>query len=204
MKRLAVLFSLAALALAASAHAAPATFSIDPVHSQVGFGIRHFFSRVQGSFTDFAGTVSFDDKSFPTSTVECTIQAKSINTSNDRRDADLRGPNFFDVEKNPTLAFKSTSVTEPKDGKFQVKGDLTLHGVTKPVTLDCEFLGAGDTGMGGHSMGFRAGFEATTAINRKDFGMVWNRTLDQGGTMLGDDVTINLHIEAVRQQPAAK
>jgi len=202
MKRFVVLSTLAALTLAASAQAAPAPFSFDGAHTQVGFSIRHFFTKVPGQFTDFAGTLNFDEKSFAGSSVEFTIQAKSISTANDRRDNHLRSADFFDVEKFPTLTFKSTKVTEPKDGKFQVMGDLTIHGVTKPVTLDCEFLGSGDTVIGGHSMGYRAGFEATTTINRKDYGLLWNKTLDQGGTMLGDDVTITLHVEAVREQPA--
>jgi polyisoprenoid-binding protein YceI len=196
--------ALVALALATSvAMAAPESFKIDPNHTSVGFSIRHFFSKVQGRFKEFEGTVQLDTKNVPASSVEVTIQAASITTENDRRDADLRSPNFFEVDKNPTLTFKSTKVTldagktalAPGD-HFKIDGDLSMHGVTKPVTLDATFLGAGAVGIGGSAMGTRAGFEATTTINRQDWGLNWNKTLDQGGTLLGDEVTISLNVEA--------
>jgi polyisoprenoid-binding protein YceI len=199
MKRLALTMTLAALAVASVVFAEPAKFSFDPAHSEVGFTIRHLFSKVPGRFTEFDGALMFDEKNIPASSVTFTIQAKSINTGNDRRDNHLRSADFFDVEKFPTLTFTSSKVSGVKDGKFTVAGDLTMHGITKPVTLECEFLGAGDLGM----MGYRAGFDARTVVDRKEFGILWNKTLDQGGTMLGDDVAIVIHAETVKQAAAA-
>jgi polyisoprenoid-binding protein YceI len=204
MKRLVLVAAALSTMVASAAVAAPAKYKFDTVHTRVEFRVRHIFSKVPGRFNEFDGTLMFDEKSFPGSSVEFTIQAKSIDTNQERRDNDLRSANFFDVEKFPTLSFKSTKVTAPVDGKFKVEGELTMHGVTKPVTLQAEFLGAGPVAMGGRSLGHRAGFEATTTIDRKDYGIVWNQTLDQGGTLLGDDVAIELHVEAVREEPAAK
>ncbi len=196
MKRLTVMLSLAALTLATAAFAAPVKYTFDAVHSEVGFTVRHLFSKVPGRFTEYDGAIQFDEKNLPASSVEFTIQAKSITTGNERRDGHLRSPDFFDVEKLPTITFKSTKVSALKGQKFTVMGDLTMKGVTRPVTLECEFLGAGDLGP----MGYKAGFDATTTINRKDFGIVWNKTLDQGSTVLGDDVAITIHVEAQREQ----
>lgn len=194
--------ALAALALATPLAAAPLPFKIDPAHSQVSFTIRHFFSRVPGRFNDFAGTIQLDEKDLSRSSVEATIQAASIFTNNDHRDKDLKSPNFFSVDSFPTLVFKSTKVTPGDGGKLTIDGNLTIHGVTKPVSLQGSFLGAGPVNIeGGYNAGYRAGFEATTTINRKDFGIVWNKTLDQGGTMLGDDVAITIGVEAVRTEP---
>jgi len=194
--------ALAALALATPLAAAPLPFKIDPAHSQVSFTIRHFFSRVPGRFNDFAGTIQLDEKDLSRSSVEATIQAASIFTNNDHRDKDLKSPNFFSVDSFPTLIFKSTKVTPGDGGKLTIDGNLTIHGVTKPVSLQGSFLGAGPVNIeGGYNAGYRAGFEATTTINRKDFGIVWNKTLDQGGTMLGDDVAITIGVEAVRTEP---
>lgn len=215
MKKLIRPFAIAAAALtvASAALAAPETLKIDPVHSIAGFQIRHFFAKVAGRFKDLDGTVQFDAANPTASSVDVTIQAASITTENDRRDADLRSSNFFEVEKFPTLTFKSKKVVLPAGktalaagDKFQVVGDLTIKSVTKSVTLDATFNGSGPVGIGGNAMGTIAGFEATTVIDRKDYGIVWNRTLDQGGTMLGDDVTINLQVEAktARPAPAAK
>ncbi len=199
MKRLTVLISIAAMALATAAFAAPAKFTFDPPHTEVGFSIRHIFSKIPGKFTDFGGTLLYDNKAITASSVEFTIQSKSINTGNERRDGHLRSADFFDVEKFPTLTFKSTKVSAIQDGKFQVTGDFTMHGVTKPLTLDCELLGEGDASVGGRAMGYRAGFDAKTTLNRKDYGIVYNTVLDAGGTMLGDDVAIEIHVEAVRE-----
>ncbi len=204
MRRLTVLSATAALALCALASpsaAAPQSFSIDPVHSQVGFTVRHFFSRVPGHFREFSGSILLDEKNLPGSSVEATIKTASIFTDNERRDGHLRGQDFFWADSFPTLTFKSTNVTPGPNGRFSIAGSLTMRGVTKPVVLDAGFLGAGDVGVGGHSMGYRASFEASTTVNRKDYGIVWNKVLDQGGTMLGDDVTITISIEAVRSEP---
>jgi polyisoprenoid-binding protein YceI len=190
-----------AVALAvASASAAPVAYKIDPSHSEVGFKIRHFFSKVPGRFNDVAGTVSLDDKNLAASSVDVTIQTASINTNNERRDNHLRSDDFFSAEKFPTITFKSTKVIPGEDKKFKVEGDLTMRGVTKPVTLDAELVGVGAIGMGGNVVGTRAGFDASTTVNRKDWGILWNKTLDNGGTMLDDMVTIDLNVEAVKDE----
>ena len=188
------------LATATAASAAPATWTIDPNHSEVGFSIRHMFSKVPGNFGKFQGAIVYDAQIPENSSVKVDIDASSINTRNEKRDNHLRSEDFFDVAKFPTLTFVSTNVAAAGDNKLKVDGNLTMHGVTKPVTLFVTFLGAGPT-MNGEQ---RSGFEAITTLNRKDFGIVWNKTLDQGGTMLGDDVDIHLSVEGVIRpdQPA--
>lgn len=182
-----------ALLFAAPVLAAPQSYDIDPVHSRVEFTIRHMFSKVTGSFTKFKGTVQYDPAAPANSSVNAEIDASTIDTNNDYRDKDLRSPNFFDVAKYPTVTFVSSKITPGAEGKLKVEGTLTLHGVSKPVVLDAAFLGSGP-GLDGVP---RAGFEAGTKVDRKDYGIVWNKALDQGGTLLGDDVQINLEIEAV-------
>jgi len=197
MKRMLSLAAIALVSFSSFALAAPVPYKIDPSHSEVSFRVRHFFSKTPGKFTDYAGKVLYDDKNLAASSVDVTIQAASINTNHEKRDADLRSANFFEVEKYPTLTFKSTKVVPGTDNTFKMEGDLTMHGVTEPVVLDATFLGAAPVAIGGRDMGTRAGFEATTTINRKDFGIIWNRNLDQGGTLLGDDVQITLAVELV-------
>ncbi|HET9941241.1 MAG TPA: YceI family protein [Candidatus Eisenbacteria bacterium] len=188
------------LAFASAASAAPATWSIDPSHSQVGFSIRHFFSKVPGTFSKFTGSVVYDPQKPENSSVKADIDPASIDTKNEKRDNHLRSEDFFDVVKFPALTFVSTKVTADGENKLKVDGNLTMHGVTKLVTLEVTFLGAGPSRQGEQ----RSGFEATTSINRKDFGILWNKTLDQGGTMLGDDVDIKINVEGVIRpdQPA--
>ncbi|HTR96758.1 MAG TPA: YceI family protein [Candidatus Acidoferrales bacterium] len=195
LTRLAALTPLALVALAASASAAPVKYTVDKDHTEVGFVVRHVFSQVHGRFNDFQGTIVFDDQNPANISVDATAEAKSVWTNNDHRDAHLRTADFFAVDSFPTLSFKSTKVTPDGKGKYKVAGNLTLRGVTKPVVFDAEFLGAGDFGIGGHSMGNKAGFTATTVINRKDYGINWNKMLDNGGWMLDDNVTIELNIE---------
>ena len=192
-----LLFS--ALVLAAPTQAAPQTFEIDPVHSRVEFTIRHMFSKVTGNFGKFQGTINYAAAAPAASSVKAEIDASSIDTNNDRRDGHLRSPDFFDAAKYPTITFTSTKVSSGAEGKLKVEGTLTMHGITKPVVLDAAFLGSGP-GLDGVT---RAGFEATTKVDRKDYGIVWNKALDQGGTLLGDDVQINLEIEALIPQPDA-
>lgn len=184
--------------MAATAQAAPTTWTIDPNHSNVTFTIRHFFSKVTGSFTSFSGAVVYDPANPAASSAKAEIQAASINTANERRDGHLKSEDFFDVAKYPALTFESTKVTAGEGGKVKIEGNLTMHGVTKPVTLQGEFLGAGPA-MGGQ----RAGFEATGTIDRKEFGIVWNKVVDQGA-MLGDDVQIRIAIEGTNEPPGAK
>jgi polyisoprenoid-binding protein YceI len=175
-------------------------FNVDPTHSSVGFQIHHLVGKVNGNFTDFSGDFTFDEKKPTASTVEFTAKATSINTQNDKRDKHLRSSDFFDVEKFPTLSFKSTKVTPAGKNKYKLAGDLTIHGVTKPATFVLEFGGIVKDPWNN----IRAGFTATTKLNRKDFGLVWNKTLDTGGFMLGDDVDVTLQIEAIEKAaPAA-
>lgn len=201
--RFAALSALALVLTTGIASAAPKTFTIDRSHSEVGFNVRHFFSKVHGRFENYSGTIVYDEANLVASTVEVTIADTSINTQTERRDNHLRSEDFFWTEKYPTLTFKSTKVVPGKDKThFNVLGDLTMRGVTKPVTLATEFLGSGDVSVGGSSMGTRAGFIATTTVNRKDYGINWNKVLDNGGAMLGEDVEIVLNIEAVEKVAA--
>jgi polyisoprenoid-binding protein YceI len=203
MRRSIVAVALAlSLALASAVQAAPSTWTIDPNHSQVGFSIRHFFSKVPGNFTKFSGAIVYDAEKPAASSVKAEIEASSINTNNEKRDNHLRSEDFFFVEKYPTITFESTKVTKVGEGKLLVEGNLTMRGVTKPTSLDVTFLGAGPA-LGGDQ---RAGFEASTKVNRKDFNILWNKALDHGGTMLGDDVEITIAIEGVLRsaEPPAK
>lgn len=202
MKRPITLAALVLAVASSSALAAPLSYKIDTAHSEVSFRVRHFFSKTPGKFTDYSGTVQYDDKNLAASSVDVTIQAASINTNHEKRDADLKSANFFEVEKYPTLTFKSTKIVPGAENKFKIEGNLTIRDVTKPVVLDAEFLGAAPVAIGGRDLGTRAGFAATTTINRKDYGIIWNRNLDQGGTLLGDDVEITLAMELMPDKPA--
>jgi len=186
----------ASLALAGTAHAT--SWLIDPVHSTVGFSVRHFFAMVPGNFDKFSGSIEYDPANPTAASVKVDIDPASINTKAEKRDNHLRSADFFDVATFPAMSFQSTKVTKGEGNALSVEGNLTMHGVTKPVTLAVTFLGAGPA-MGGQ----RAGFQATTKINRKDFGINWNKTVDNG-MMLGDDVDINIGIEAYTPPPAEK
>lgn len=176
------------LALAAApALAAPEVYSIDAMHSQVGFTVRHFVSRVAGHFGAFTGEITIDKENPAASKVTAEIETKSIDTGGGKRDDHLRSADFFDAEKFPKMTFVSKSVTSTTKDKTTVLGDLTMHGVTKPVSLEVSWLGFS---------GPKAGFEARTTINRKDFGIIWNKALDAGALMLGEDVEITLLVEA--------
>lgn len=179
------------LPLAASAEA----WKVDAKHSGVSFEVRHFFSNTPGRFTDFSGDIHYDAKNPAASTVEFTVQATSINTDSADRDGHLRSPDFFDVAKFPVLTFKSTSVTAKDANTLAVTGDFTLKGITKRMTIDVKVLGSMELG-GGKA---KAGFETQFEINRQDFGVTWNKTLDQGGTVLGDTVKIRIQVEADRK-----
>jgi polyisoprenoid-binding protein YceI len=166
-------------------------WQIDPVHSSVNFRVTHLvISKVNGKFNDFSGTVNFDGKDVSNGTVEVTVKTASIDTGVDRRDAHLKSADFFDVEKYPEMTFKSKKVVKGEGQKFQLIGDLTIHGVTKEVTFDCEFFGAADM-MGTQ----KAGFSATTRINRQDYGVSWSKTLDSGGLVASNDVDITIDVE---------
>jgi polyisoprenoid-binding protein YceI len=172
---------------------APSTWKIDPTHSELSFTIRHMVSKVRGQFTAWSGTIVADPAEWSTASVEVVAQTSTIDTNNERRDADLRSTNFFDAETNPTVTFKSTKVTRFAGDSVTVAGNLTMHGITRPVVLRGHFNGM--TGAPGKR---RAGFEAETTVNRKDFNMTWNRIVE-GSSMVGDDVRIEIDIAAVEQ-----
>ncbi len=169
------------------------TLKIDPDHSSVTFRVRHLFTKVQGRFQKFDGTVAFDEKNPAGSKVSATIQAASVDTNVEARDKDLRSKRFFDVERYPTLTFASAGVSDVASNRGKVKGTLTMHGVSKDVVLDTEYLGKGKDPWGNT----RYGFHAETRINRKDFGMAWNEVVEAGGVLVGDEVEIVLDVEAV-------
>jgi polyisoprenoid-binding protein YceI len=191
MKKLIILTCLSALLIAQSALAAD-TYAIDKAHSSIGFQVRHLFSNVPGKFDDFTGTIQFDEANPEQSSVEVNIKTASINTGVKMRDEDLRSPNFFDAAKFPEISFKSKSVKKTGDNMFDVAGDLTMHGVTKEVVLKAELIGKG-AGMKPGSI--LTGWDATTAIKRSEFGLAWNKVIE-GTQVVGDDVKIELHVEA--------
>jgi len=176
------------------------TFTFDKAHSLVGFRIRHLVSKVEGRFKGFDGTIWIDRQNPPASRVELTIQAASIDTSNEGRDKDLRSDNFFDVAKYPTITFKSTKIEPKGKDSYEVTGEFSMHGVTKTITVPVKHGGflkiKGRTGMGE-----KTGFEINFPLNRKEFGIVWNQPLDSGGFMLSDDVDINVQVEANKVVP---
>ena len=182
------------VALQAAPQSEPVTWQIDPNHSEITFRVRHLVSRVPGTFTSWGGTIFADPADLGSGRVEVTIDAASITTRNERRDADLRSPNFFAVDSFPKITFKSTGV-DARGTSLTVAGDLTMRGVTKPVTLTGDFGGV--TGSP-EPRRQRIGFSASTTINRLDFGVSWNRAVEGGGVLLGNDVEITINIEAIR------
>jgi polyisoprenoid-binding protein YceI len=193
-------FAVAALASLAALPLSAETFSIDPAHSEVGFTIRHLVSNVRGRFNEFSGKVSLDPKNLAASSVDFHIKATSIDTSVPDRDKHLRSADFFDVEKFPEISFKSESIKATGKDKYDVTGTLTIHGVGKKVTLPVSYLGQVKDPWGGT----RAGFETLTTLNRKDYGIVWNKALDNGGVMLGEDVKVDINLETKADTPAAE
>jgi polyisoprenoid-binding protein YceI len=187
-----LLTSLAALLFAHTARAD--IYVIDKAHSSVGFQVRHLFSKVPGKFTDFSGRISFDEAKPEQAAVDVSIKAASVNTSNEARDKDLRSDHFFDVEKFPEITFKSKSVKLTGPNTAEVTGDLTMHGVTKEVALKAELLGKG-AGMQGKVV---SGWDATATLKRTEFGLTWNQVIE-GTQVVGDDVQIELHLEADKQ-----
>ncbi|MCA9756178.1 MAG: polyisoprenoid-binding protein [Candidatus Eisenbacteria bacterium] len=185
--------ALAAVALALPSLASAATWNIDGSHSSVDFKIRHFFTKVPGKFNTVTGEIQFDPAAVEKGSVMVTIPVESVDTNNEKRDGHLKSPDFFDAANHPEITFKSTKFHKEGD-TIKVDGLLNMRGVEKPVTLDVEFLGAGPDAWGGT----RAGFEATTKLNRKDWNIEWNTVLDNGGTVLGDEVEISLAIEAIQ------
>jgi len=187
----------AALLLMVPAFALASTWNIDPEHSAVEFKVRHLMvSNVKGVFGKVAGVVTVDDKDFAKSSVSATIDTASIDTGVAKRDAHLKSADFLEVDKYPTMTFVSTEIVKGSSaGRFKLIGDLTLHGVTRKVALDVE----GPSPQVKDPMGnVRSGASATTRINRKDFGLTWNKMLEAGGVAVGDEVSISIEVELIK------
>ena len=190
-----ILTAVALLVSAASIASAADAFTVDSRHSEAMFRVRHFMSKVSGKFADVSGVVNIDKANPAASSVNVTIKTTTIDTGVADRDKHLRSADFFDTDKFPEITFKSTKIapTSRKD-VFDVTGDFTMHGITKQVTLPVEVLG-----WQTNPQGERVGFSLNTTVNRKDYGVIWNRALDNGGFMLGDDVEVNVAVEAVKR-----
>jgi polyisoprenoid-binding protein YceI len=191
MKNLSKTVALAALLLgiATAASAAVETYAIDPVHSSVGFSVRHFFTKVPGSFTQFSGTITVDRDNLENSSVAVTIDVGSVSTANEKRDNHLKSPDFFDAAKFGTITFKSTDWKKTGESSYDVTGDLTIHGVTKSVVLKVNSLGFGPGMMGAQL----SGWDASVTLNRNDFGVNGPAMF---GTALGSDVAVSITVEA--------
>lgn len=178
----------------------PEVFRIDPAHSAVAFKIRHLVTLVGGAFTEFSGTVTIPDRGKPAlASVSFAAKVSSINTANSQRDDHLKGPDFFDAAKFPDISFESTSVEQRDAGSFLVRGKFTMHGVTKEIALPVEFAGFVKDPWGGE----RAGLSVQMTLNRKDYGISWNKALDSGGFVLGDEVKISIDMELVKEKAAS-
>ncbi len=177
-----------------------ATYQIDPAHSSIQFSVRHLMiSNVRGTFTGVKGTVVYDSDNPAASTIEAEIDASTVNTLEANRDAHLKTAEFLDIEKYPTMKFQSTKVETDGDG-LKVTGNLTLHGVTKPVVLNVEEVAPEAKDPWGNT---RVGAAAKTKLKRSDFGLTWNAALETGGVMLGDDLKLDFEVELVKSQTAA-
>jgi polyisoprenoid-binding protein YceI len=175
----------------------PGTYEIDPKHTSVEFVARHLMiTKVRGRLDDVSGTILIAEVP-EESSVEVSIGAKSVHTGEEQRDQHLRGAEFFDVDEHPTWTFKSTAVEHVRDNAWKVAGDLTIRGTTRPVVLDTEFDGAGPTPWGPSALAF----SAVTEIDREDWGLTWNVTLETGGVIVGRKVRIELNVEALSRQP---
>jgi polyisoprenoid-binding protein YceI len=172
------------------------TWTIDPVHSVAEFKVKHMMiSNVKGQFTSLQGALTLDETDVTRSRIEATIDATSIHTRDPQRDAHLKSPDFFDVERFPTLTFASKSIARDANGELALTGELTMHGVTRPVTFTVDGPSAAHKDPWGN---VKIGASATTVIHRKDFGLTWNAALETGGLLVGDDVTITLDIQFVK------
>ena len=191
---------IAALALSATAaSAATQTFVADKGHSEASFKVRHLLSKVPGRFNDFDGRILLDPAKLESSSVEFRIRASSVDTDVPDRDKHLRSADFFDVANHPEIVFKSESIRRAEKDRYDVTGTLTIRGVEKRITLPVTYYGQTRDPWGNE----RAGFSAAVTLNRKDFGMVWNKALDQGGFVLGDEVWVTIEIEAIKEKAAS-
>lgn len=177
-----------------------ATWTFDPTHANADFSVRHMMiTTVRGGFKEVSGTLEFDPENPGLSSVEATINTNSIWTGVADRDGHLRSPDFLDVENHPTITFKSTNVNTKSDTEAEVTGDLTIRGVTKPVTMQVQLLGRTKNPFTGVET---VGFTGTTKINREDFGLTWNQALETGGVLVGKEINITLDVEVVpAEQP---
>ena len=177
------------------AASAATTYTIDPAHSDVSFKIRHLIATVPGRFAEFDGTIIADWQKLNASSVSFVIKSASIDTRNEDRDKHLRSADFFDVEKFPEITFSSDRITKTGDDTYAVTGKLTMHGVTKEVTLPVKYLGEMTDPWGN----VKAGFQIETTLDRTDYGIVWNKALETGGVLLGEDVEIEINLEVAKQ-----
>ncbi len=192
MKKLLPLLLVAALGGGLQTVRADDVYKIDPVHSSISFKVRHFFSYVRGDFTKFEGTIQVDTAHPEKSSVHATIDAASVDTKNENRDEDLRSADFFEVTKYPTITFKSKSVKQTGADSADIVGDLTMHGVTREITLHAKFLGKGK-GMGGKPI---SGWEVKPdPIKRNDYGLNWSKMVE-GTAVVGGEVTVSIEVEA--------
>ena len=197
LSRLALAATLVA-ALAVPSPAATATWQIDPAHTAAGFSVRHMMiATVRGQFKGVTGTVLWDDQDINNSTVDVTIDANTVDTGESKRDGDLKSANFFDVKNYPTITFKSTKIEKISAGKMKVTGNLTIHGVTKQVVLDVEGPSGAVKDPWGNT---RVALNATTTVNRMDYGVKWNAKMDSGGMVVGDEVNINIDLEMTKKE----
>jgi polyisoprenoid-binding protein YceI len=172
------------------------TWTIDPAHSHVGFAIRHLMiATVRGRFTQVQGTVTVDESDPTTASVDITIAMASVSTGDEKRDGHLRSADFFDVDRYPSMTFRSKRVEAKSDQSFRVVGDLTIRDVTREVALDVQLLGRAKDPWGKE----HAAFEATTKIKRGDYGLAWNAALETGGVLVGDEVNISIEAQLLRE-----
>ena len=192
MKKLFTVFAGMSLTAASFAQA----WTLDKSHSSVNFSVTHMVvSEVDGSFKDFSAEVKSDKPDFSDLSTTFTLQTASVNTADEKRDGHLASADFFDAAKYPTIVFKSASVKKISDKKYELEGDLTMHGVTKKVKWDLKYNGTIKDPYGNT----RAGFKATTTINRKDYGVSWNKTLDAGGVAVSDEVALTVNVEITKK-----
>ena len=189
------LFILMMLGLSQIALFGQTKWSIDAVHSSVKFTVNHLvISEVEGNFKKFTGSVTSDKPDFEGGAVDFSVDVNSISTDNDMRDKHLKSPDFFDVEKFPAMTFKGNSFKKLSGNKYELAGDLTMHGVTKPVKFSVTYGGTINDGMGNT----KAGFKATTVIDRFDYGLKWSKATEAGGLVVGKEVTIEVKLELVK------
>ncbi len=172
------------------------TYQIDKAHSEAIFQVRHLLSKVRGRFSDFEGAIEFDEANPEHSSVDFTVHTKSIDTNQPDRDTHLRSEDFFSVEQFPTLTFKSTKITGRGDNQYDVAGDLTMRGVRRSIVLLVEYLGKAKDPWGND----KVAFEGEITLNRKDYGLMWNAALETGGFLVGDEVKVNISIQAAPKQ----